>query len=146
MDNAVEVRGRKRSFIPLDGKVIVTTAGMLNGGPVLYYLDKLHQDPRSKIMLTGYQVDGTNGRMLIDNGFIENEDVIQHVRMKVEKYDFSAHSGDRELKEMVADFCDKGGEQVFTMHGENAEQFAEWIHEEIGVQAYAPANGETLTI
>jgi len=35
---------------------------MLNGGPVLYYLSRLYKDPKSKILLTGYQVEGTNGR------------------------------------------------------------------------------------
>jgi putative mRNA 3-end processing factor len=31
------------------------------------------------------------------------------------------------------------------MHGEKTEAFAEWILEEIGVEAYAPANGESFT-
>ena len=39
---------------------------MLNGGPVLYYLKKKYKDPKSKIILTGYQVEGTNGRMALE--------------------------------------------------------------------------------
>ena len=145
-DKAIFVRGRKRQSVSLHGSVIVTTAGMLNGGPVLYYLNQLYKDPNSKIMLTGYQVEDTNGRMLLDTGIIDNDGVIQQVRMKVEQYDFSGHCGDRELKQLVKEFCDKGGERVFTMHGENAEEFAEWVTEEIGVEGYAPANGEEITI
>ncbi|MEK6821311.1 MAG: MBL fold metallo-hydrolase, partial [archaeon] len=30
--------------------VIVTTAGMLEGGPIMFYLDKLHADPRSSLL------------------------------------------------------------------------------------------------
>jgi putative mRNA 3-end processing factor len=30
------------------------------------------------------------------------------------------------------------------MHGDDAEGFAQWIMDEIGVEAYAPATGETL--
>lgn len=145
-DKATIVRGRKRASIPLNSSVIVTTAGMLNGGPALHYINKLYKDPKSKILLTGYQVEGTNGRMALDTGNIDNDGVIQNIRMKIEQYDFSAHSGDKELKEMVKEFCDKGGERVFVMHGENAEEFAQWITDEIGVEGYAPANGEEITI
>lgn len=145
-DNATIVKGRKRANIPLNGSVIVTTAGMLNGGPVLHYINRLYKDPKSKIMLTGYQVEGTNGRMALDTGNIDNDGILQNLRMKIEQYDFSAHSGDKELKTMVKEFCDKGGEKVFTMHGENTEQFAQWVTDEIGVQGYAPANGEEITI
>jgi len=144
-DNATIVKGRKRENIPLNGTVIVTTAGMLNGGPVLHYINRLYKD-KSKIMLTGYQVEGTNGRMALDTGNIDNDGILQNLRMKIEQYDFSAHSGDKELKAMVNDFCDKGGEKVFTMHGENTEQFAQWVTDEIGVEGHAPANGEDITI
>ena len=144
--NASIVKGPKRRRVPLDSSVIVTTAGMLNGGPVLYYLDILHKDPNSKIMITGYQVAGTNGRMAVDNGIIENEGTIQHLSPKIEQYDFSAHCGDKELKEIVKDFCNSGTEKVFTMHGENTELFAQWIENEIGVEAYAPAIGEEYSV
>ena len=42
------------------GNIIITTAGMLNGGPVLDYITKLNN--RSMIFLTGYQAEDTNGR------------------------------------------------------------------------------------
>jgi len=46
---------------------------------------------------------------------------------------------------VVKDFCRKGTERVFVMHGDKTESFAQWISEEIGVDAYAPANGELFT-
>jgi putative mRNA 3-end processing factor len=130
----------------MESSVIVTTSGMLNGGPVMYYLDKLHDDPKSKMMLTGYQVEGTNGRMAMDTGIIENNGILQHLRLKLEHYDFSAHAGDQELKAIVKEFCDRGGKAVFTMHGDNTEGFAAWIEEEMGVRAYAPAPGEEFDL
>lgn len=141
-NNAFFVNGQNRRNVPLESSVIVTTSGMLNGGPVLYYLNKLYKDPKTKIMLTGYQVEGTNGRMAVDNGIIENNGVIQHLKPKVEQYDFSAHCGESELKNMVKNFCDRGTETVFAMHGENTQEFAEWIQEEVGVKGHAPLNGE----
>lgn len=145
-DNAIPVKSSRRDEVPMESSVIVTTSGMLNGGPVMYYLNKLYDDPKSKMMLTGYQVEGTNGRMALDTGIIENNGVLQQLRLKLEHYDFSAHAGDRELKEIVKDFCDRGTKSVFTMHGDNTEGFAAWIEEEIGVKAYAPAGGEEFDL
>ncbi len=145
-NNAVMVNSHKRNRIKLESSVIVTTAGMLNGGPALYYINKLHKDPKSKIILTGYQVEGTNGRMALDTGVIENNGIIQHLRPKVEIYDLSAHSGDRELKEMVKKFCDHGTEHVFAIHGDNCTKFAAWVQEETGVNSYAPHLGERFSV
>lgn len=145
-DHATMVAGNKRDRVPLESSVIVTTAGMLNGGPVMYYLKKLSRDRKSKILITGYQVEGTNGRMALDNGVIENDGVIQQLGIKVEQYDFSAHCGDRELKAIVSEFCDRGTEHVFTMHGEDAQGFAEWVRTEIGVDAHAPELGEKFNV
>jgi putative mRNA 3-end processing factor len=117
---------------------------MLNGGPALYYLSRLYKDPKSKILLTGYQVEGTNGRLALKHGVVETDGAVLALKPRIEQYDFSAHSGDQELKQLVKDFCKKGTERVFVMHGEKTEAFAQWISEEIGVDAYAPANGESF--
>ena len=141
---AISVKDKQRDSILKKPSVIVTTAGMLNGGPALHYLSRLYKDPKSKIMLTGYQVEGTNGRLALKHGVIETEGDVLTLKPKIEQYDFSAHSGDGELKKLVKDFCKKGTERVFVMHGEKTEVFAQWISEEIGVNAYAPANGESF--
>ncbi|MEA1907487.1 MAG: MBL fold metallo-hydrolase, partial [Euryarchaeota archaeon] len=51
-DNATVVRPNKRSQLLKEASIVVTTAGMLNGGPALYYINKLHDDRYSKILLT----------------------------------------------------------------------------------------------
>lgn len=144
-ERAIAVKSQQRDSVLREPSVIVTTAGMLNGGPALFYLSRLYKDPRSKILLTGYQVEGTNGRRALEQGFVETGDDVLSLKTKIEQYDFSAHSGDSELKKLVKDFCKKGTERVFVMHGEKAEAFAQWISEEIGVQACAPINGESYT-
>ncbi|MGA9188345.1 MAG: MBL fold metallo-hydrolase [Methanosarcina sp.] len=139
---AISVKDKQRDSILKEPSVIVTTAGMLNGGPALHYLSRLYKDPKSKILLTGYQVEGTNGRLALKHGVIETDGAVLTLKPRIEQYDFSAHSGDSELKKLVKDFCRKGTERVFVMHGDKTEIFAQWISEEIGVDAYAPANGE----
>jgi putative mRNA 3-end processing factor len=111
--DAMFVSARKRKKAISQPSVIVTTAGMLNGGPVLYYLKKVHDDPRSKVLLTGYQIEGTNGRKLVEEGCVEVNGEVVKVNTGVEQYDFSAHAGDRELKELVSRFCGNGTEKPF---------------------------------
>jgi putative mRNA 3-end processing factor len=143
---ATLVSGNKRKQVELENSVIVTTAGMLNGGPVLYYLEQLFRDPKTKVMLTGYQVEGTNGRLAFEKGYIENNERVLRLKTGIEQYDFSAHCGEKELKKIVDRFCRNGTETVFTMHGEHAEDFAAWVAEKHGVDAYAPGNGETCVV
>src|SRR5437773_430902 len=68
MNRTRVVRKPRDSEMALRGEVIVTTSGMLDGGPVLRYLEAIREDPRSAVLLTGYQVEGTKGRRLVDEG------------------------------------------------------------------------------
>ena len=143
-DNATVVKPEMRARI-LKNSLIVTTAGMLNGGPALFYLGKIHGDPVSKVLLTGYQVDGTNGYHALAHRRLTTGNRVLHLRTAVEQYDFSAHSGDTELKRSVQKFCDHGGEFLFPMHGDRTEEFAAWAGEH-KVDATAPVNGDEFMI
>ena len=140
------VNSKRRKKALSEPSVIVTTAGMLNGGPVLYYLKKIHEDRRSKVLLTGYQIEGTNGRRLVEEGCVEADGEVVKVNSQVEQYDFSAHAGDSELKEIVSRFCRNGTGIIFTVHGDNTEGFATWLRENYGCDAIAPQNGEEFII
>ncbi len=142
--NMVEPEMRKEMI--REPCIIVTSAGMLNGGPVLYYIGEIYDDAKSKIHLTGYQADGTNGRKAIESRYIEDWNERIHLNCRIELYDFSAHCGDAQLKELVKKSCDKGTETVFPVHGDDTHGFAQWIKEEIGVNSIAPLNGETIYI
>lgn len=139
---ATTVKQGMRKSILQEPSVIVTTAGMLNGGPVLYYLQRLHDNPKNKLILTGFQVEGTNGRNALNNGYVDVDGEVLPLRCQLEQYSFSAHSGDSELKEIVKHACNKGTEHVFCVHGDKTPDFADWISSEIGVKAYAPNIGE----
>jgi putative mRNA 3-end processing factor len=143
---AIPVEWRKRERVLEEPAAIVTTAGMLNGGPALFYISRLYNDEKSKIILTGYQVEGTNGDMALKKGMINLGTKTVQLKMKVEQYDFSAHADDAQLKEYVERVVDKGAEVVFTLHGEESEAFAGWIRDNLGVQAYSPKNGDIFVI
>ncbi len=122
--------------------IILTTAGMLNGGPVLNYITKLNK--YSKILLTGYQAEGTNGRQILESGSITVKNSKIRINNEVEQYDFSAHASDSDLYEYVRASAPN---HVICVHGdrEHTMHFAETLNGE-GFDAYAPAVGDTIEI
>ncbi len=111
-------RGRQHA---MKGDVIITTSGMMDGGPVLSYMDKLKDNPKNAVLLTGYQVEGTNGRLLLDERKINVQGVNQNVNCEVCFFDFSAHSGHQELIEFIHG-CEP--KKVILCHSDNREAMA----------------------
>ncbi len=128
--------GRK---LALRSGIVVTTSGMLNGGPVLWYIDKIRDDPKSAVMITGYQVEGTNGRRLLERREINIYGVVERVNCRVEFFDFSAHAGHSQLVKFIKD---SQAENVFIFHSENPELLAE----EVDANVIIPSNGEEIEI
>ena len=122
--------------------IILTTAGMLNGGPVLKYIDKLPNN--SHIFLTGYQVEGTNGRLLMDSGYIVDNGEKKKINTPYTFFDFSAHADKNDLIEYAKK---SSPETIVCVHGDkdNAVALADDLREQ-GFDAYAPQLGETIKI
>jgi putative mRNA 3-end processing factor len=115
-----EIRNAGMRKQALRGQIIVTTGGMLDGGPVLWYLRTLKDNPKNAILLVGYQAEETNGRMLMEQGKIVLDGEEVKVECEVQKYDFSAHAGHDQLVQFIRD-CDP--ENVIIMHSETRELF-----------------------
>ncbi|MGI0100637.1 MAG: MBL fold metallo-hydrolase [Candidatus Micrarchaeaceae archaeon] len=122
--------------------IILTTAGMLTGGPVLDYITRLRRN--SSILLTGYQVEGSNGRTLMDSGTVVIDGKKMHIDANVSYYDMSAHAGMSDLREYV-----KGSEPsvVICVHGdrENAIKLADDLRLE-GYEAHAPKVDDVIKL
>ena len=111
----------------LKGDVIITTSGMMDGGPVLQYVNYIKDDPVNAILLTGYQVEGTNGRRLLDKGTLNLAGVEQKISAEIGFFDFSAHCGHSELMEFIRD-CDP--ENVILFHSEDREPLVKDLKDE----------------
>jgi putative mRNA 3-end processing factor len=124
--------------------VIVTTAGMLGGGPVVEYIKRFYNDPKNAIFITGFQVKGTPGRMLQDEKKIPIGKEIVEVKAEVKKFDFSAHAGKKELKEIIKK---ANPELVILVHGDSeiTDSFALEV-KEMGFKVSAPKQGEVLEL
>jgi len=137
-----EVRNFRARSRAMKADVIITTSGMLDGGPVLSYIDSLRDDPKSAILLTGYQVEGSNGRKLIETGMMDFKGVSERVQCEVMKFDFSAHAGHDELL-AFAKGCSP--EKIVLMHGDQREILAGDLRAE-GFEVLLPKNREKFTL
>jgi putative mRNA 3-end processing factor len=140
---AERVKGHgHREHVARPGSVIVTTSGMLEGGPVISYLQEIHDDPNSSVLLTGYQVEGTEGRRLLETGEIELDGRDVTVNARVERFDFSGHAGHADL---VAFAEDVDPETVVVCHTDEPEPLVEDL-ESVAERVLAPAPGEPFEV
>ncbi len=146
LEKARRVEPEERARVLEEPAAVVTTAGMMEGGPVLYYVQKLKESERSRIFLTGYQIEGTNGRKALEGGYVEARGETIPLKLGVRLFNFSSHGGDSQLKELVKGFADRGTRKFFAVHGERCDAFAEWMRTELGVEAEAPAPGEEFEV
>jgi putative mRNA 3-end processing factor len=137
-----EVRNARARSRASKGQVIVTTSGMLDGGPVLDYVYGLRDDRKSAILLTGYQVEGSNGRKLLDTGTMDFYGVGEKVQCEVVSFDFSAHAGHDQLLSF-AKGCSP--EKIVLCHGDNREPLARDLEKE-GFEVLLPRNGEKFSL
>lgn len=141
--NARKVRSHKQRKEALKTPgIIITTAGMLNGGPVHFYIQKLHQRHDCTMILSGFQVPSTVGRTLLDTGRYVYEEFDLKPNMKVEFMDLSAHCG----RDGIINFIRKiKPKKTFLVHGERTVEFAKELNK-MGFNTIAPKNGDKYKI
>lgn len=130
--------GRKMA---MKGPVIITSSGMMDGGPVLSYMNKLKNDRKSAVLLTGYQVEGTNSRLLIEKGRLNFYGVVEKVDCEVQYYDFSAHAGHSELVEFAKQ-CKP--EKIILFHSADRAPLVESLKDT--AEVLTPMKGERFSL
>lgn len=130
--------GRK---LALNADVIITSSGMMDGGPVLHYMNKLKNDPKSAVLLTGYQVEGTNSHLLVERKKLDFYGVIEDVNCDVSYFDFSGHAGHSEL---IAFAKQCRPEKIVLMHSDNRDALVEPLKDV--AEVFTPFNGQLLSI
>lgn len=147
LSDAVEESNRirdstdRRSVLD-EPSIILTTAGMLEGGPVLNYITRLNEE--SRIFLTGFQVEGTNGRLLLEKKYVRIDGVPHKIKTPVQFFDFSAHAGREDLYRYARE-CSPN--TIICVHGseENSKALAEALSGE-GFDAHAPKVGDVIKL
>ncbi|MFH1439177.1 MAG: MBL fold metallo-hydrolase [Candidatus Woesearchaeota archaeon] len=139
IEYVTDYRHRKR--IMQEQAIIVSTSGMMDGGPVMDYIKYLYHDTKNAILLTGYQAEESNGRRLLEKGYVEVDNQTYNVKAFVRKFDFSAHSGQKQLIELIKKINPK---HLILNHGD-PEEMTELVRKLKFIQeVYVPVNGETV--
>jgi metallo-beta-lactamase family protein len=121
--------------------LIIAASGMATGGRILHHLRRRLPDPRTTVLLVGYQAFGTRGRALQDGARtvrMLGEDV--SVRARVETvHGLSAHADADGLLAWLR--TASGRPRVFVVHGDArpAATLAERVRRELGWEAVVPA-------
>ena len=126
--------------------VIISPAGMLKGGPAMFYISKIAKKSNNAIFLVSYQIPGTPGKELLEKGICNIDGKMRKVKARVKHFDFSSHCGAGELKEAAKRLG--GKPRIFVVHGaeRNCEYFAGWARDELGLDSVAPRTGDVFKV
>ena len=123
--------------------VVVTTSGMLTGGPVSHYLRLFGQDEKNAIVLVGYQAEGTPGRALLEGkrDICIGEECF-HIEAEVHRVKLSGHADRNDLLRFINTVKPK---RVILVHGEEKkmEELAEALER---YEVIIPSLGEEVSL
>ncbi|QGR17812.1 MBL fold metallo-hydrolase [Sulfurisphaera ohwakuensis] len=124
--------------------VIVSSAGMLKGGPAVYYFKKIADNPKNAVFLVSYQAENTPGRRLLETGKFDEYSPMLKARFQI--FDFSSHAGKNQLKDMIKSA--KNLEKVILVHGspDSSSVLAEELKRELGVEVIVAENGQEIKV
>ncbi|MFX1303716.1 MAG: MBL fold metallo-hydrolase [Promethearchaeota archaeon] len=150
---------KDRTHVKKSSGVIISPSGMLKGGAAIEYIETILTDPVSAIYLVGYQVEGSPGRSLLDNGifkfkesrkkknFFENFQI--EAKCDYDYFDFSSHADSLHLYDYIESlkFQNKSNNDIFCIHGDNKSTTtlaSELVKK--GYNSVAPEIGEVYKI
>lgn len=148
-------KGTAKTVIPPDREkilagepcAIVSSSGMLTGGPSVFYASELAKGEKNAIFLTGYQDEESPGRSLLnlidcsEERFLTMNGVKHQVNCRVDRYSLSAHADSGQIMAMLSRFSPS---DVVLVHGdaESRNQLGSAIADRL--KTYLPDNGESL--
>ena len=129
--------------------IILTTSGMLSGGPVLSYLKKLAHNEKNALIFAGYQAEGTLGRKIQSGAEkVEIGDEQVEINLDISTVSgFSAHSD----RQQIINYCKNlrsSPNRVLCNHGEEKKCFslASSLHKILHIDTSAPQNLEAIRL
>lgn len=122
-------------------KIVIAGSGMVTGGRVLTYLTKYLEKPQTRVLLAGYQAEGTRGRQLQEGAHeVKIYGKYYPVKAKIILLQgLSAHADQRELLNWLSEIKNTP-EKVFIVHGEAhpADVLRVKIRDEYGWECEVP--------
>lgn len=144
-----ESMAESRGIARVNRAIILAGSGMCEGGRIEGHLARHLDDPRSCVIFTGYQVQGTLGRRLVDGATqVRLMGRTMPVRAKIHTINgLSAHADQAGLLEWVGGFRDPKP-RTFLVHGEPEKMtaLAGALDRRFGIKATMPEWGETAAL
>ncbi|MCD2198396.1 beta-CASP ribonuclease aCPSF1 [Halobacterium sp. KA-4] len=137
-----------------DQCIILSTSGMVTGGPIMSWIQHIGPDPDSTMTFVGYQAQGTLGRR-IQSGWDEipmpdsrgsgRTERLQ-LEMDTETVDgFSGHADRQGLEDFVRTMNPRP-EKVLCVHGDESstQDLSSALYHDYNMRTFAPKNLETF--
>lgn len=130
-------------------KIVIAGAGMSNGGRILHHEIRCLPDPKSTLLIVGYQARGSMGRVIQEGAKsveIFGEQVPVRCRVRVVS-GYSAHADQPQLMEWVSSM--RGSvKKIFVVQGDPDESMAlaEKIKSDLRLEAEVPTLGESAVL
>ncbi|GAA0266224.1 beta-CASP ribonuclease aCPSF1 [Halobacterium noricense] len=137
-----------------DQCIILSTSGMVTGGPIMSWIQHIGPDPDSTMTFVGYQAQGTLGRR-IQSGWDEipmpdsrgsgRAERLQ-LEMDTETVDgFSGHADRQGLEDFVRTMNPRP-EKVLCVHGDESstQDLSSALYHDYNMRTFAPKNLETF--
>ena len=121
---------------------------MLNGGRILYHLQRYMEDHTNTLLFVGYQASGTLGRRILD-GEKEIKIFGQKYNVAANIYaigSYSAHADSVQLLAWLEKI--KGVSKIFLTHGEASQAlaFARAVKSYLNIEPVIPQQGESYEL
>jgi len=128
--------------------IVIASSGMMNGGRILHHLARRLPDPRTTVLVAGYQATGTRGRALVDGArFLKIHGRDIPVKAAVRKVDaLSGHADRPEIDRWLGPLAPP--KRTFLVHGEPpaARGMADFLRDRRGWETALPAIGDTVEL
>jgi metallo-beta-lactamase family protein len=125
---------------------VIASSGMMNGGRILHHLARRLPDPRTTVLVAGFQAIGTRGRSLIDGArYLKIHGREIPVKAAVRRVDaLSGHADRQEIDRWLGGM--PAPRRTFLVHGEPpaARGMAAFLQERRGWPVQVPAIGDTF--
>ena len=126
---------------------ILSSSGMLTGGPSVWYAGRLAPNPNASILITGYQDEEAPGRKLLDlaehkQSTLELGGQQVQVQCTVAKYSLSAHADGGELATYASALSPR---HVALVHGDEEARKA-LRNLLVGTEVHLPTNGTSMLV
>lgn len=129
-------------------KIIIAGSGMMNGGRILFHMQKYAGDPNNALLFVGFQSQGTLGRRIFDG---ERDIKIFGEKLKVRAHvyaigSYSAHADSIQLIDWISKI--QGIKKIFLFHGERvqSETFKNTIAEKLKIETEIPNLNDSYEI